>query len=147
MKRLSIYLAFVLFTGLAAKAQKSEVYVDDGNAIHGFDAVAFFTEHKPVKGTASFAYVYKGANWLFSSQQNLEAFKRMPDSYAPQYGGYCAYGAAQGHKAPTEADTWSIVNGKLYFNYNSSVKKKWVEDQAAMIMKANANWPGIKDKE
>jgi YHS domain-containing protein len=99
-----------------------------------------------VMGADSLSYDWKGAHWLFSSTQNRDAFKKAPERYAPQYGGYCAYGTAEGHKAPTQTDTWTIVNDKLYFNYNSNVKKSWVKNQQALIEKADQNWPALKDK-
>jgi hypothetical protein len=55
-----------------------------------------------------------------------------PETYVPQYGGYCAYGVSEGHKSPTEIDTWTI-NDKLYFNYNSNVKKKWEVDVSVVL--------------
>ena len=76
----------------------------------------------------------------------MESFKKSPEKYAPQYGGYCAYGTAGGHKAPTQTETWTIVDGKLYFNYNEKVKESWNKEQAKLIEKANTQWPLIKDK-
>src|SRR6187402_2177812 len=143
----TILLAMLAFSFiLHAHAQKSEVYVVDGRAIKGYDPVAFITESKAVKGQDSLLYRWKDANWLFSSRKNLALFKANPDTYAPQYGGYCAYGTAMGHKAPTETDTWTVVDGKLYFNYNGKVKEMWVKDQPGFIQKADQQWPVIKDK-
>ena len=92
-------------------------------------------------------YNWQGVNWFFASQSDLDSFKVNPEKYAPQYGGYCAYGTAEGHKAPTETDTWTIVDGKLYFNFNKKVKQYWLKDQSSLIKKADAQWPGLKDKE
>lgn len=145
MKRI-ILIAFIAFLGIAqAKAQKSEIFAPGGKAIKGYDPVAFFTESKPVKGADSLSYQWKQATWLFASRKNLEAFKSDPDKYAPQYGGYCAYGLSQGHKAPTQTDTWTVVNDKLYFNYNSKVKELWVKDQQSLIKVADEKWPALKD--
>ena len=132
---------------LNAHAQKSPVYIADGKAIKGYDPVAFFTKGKPVMGRAKLTTQWNGASWYFADQEDLDAFNAAPEKYAPQYGGYCAYGTAMGHKAPTEVETWSVIDGKLYFNYNQKVKQTWSKDQAAMIKKADENWPGIKDKE
>ncbi len=146
MKRIliSVVLSVII---VVTYGQRSEVFAPDGKAIKGYDPVAFFKASKAVPGADSLAYEYKGAKWLFSSRENLELFKASPDQYAPQFGGYCAYGTAEGHKAPTQTDTWSIVDGKLYFNYNQKVKSLWVKDQPALIEKANVNWPQIKDRE
>ncbi|PZR02443.1 MAG: YHS domain protein [Flavobacterium psychrophilum] len=144
MKFLSFTATLLLFAVMGVNAQKQEVFTTDGKAIRGYDAVAFFKESNPVKGFDSLAYVYKDVQWLFSSKENLEAFKGNPERYAPQYGGYCAYGTAEGHKAPTQAETWTIVNDKLYFNYNMKVKQLWMKDQGAMIEKADQQWPTVK---
>jgi hypothetical protein len=51
---------------------------------------------------------------------------------------------SEGHKAPTEPEAWTIVDGKLYLNYNKDVQKLWQKDQQACIKKANENWPSVK---
>lgn len=142
------FLVLVLhLSTVCAVAQKSEIYAPGGKAIDGYDPVAFFITAKPVKGVDSLAYTWKGSVWLFASRQDLRSFSANPEKYAPQYGGYCAYGAAQGHKASSEIDTWTVVNGKLYFNYNGHVKGLWIKDQQEMIRTADKQWPAIKDKD
>lgn len=142
--RLTILFLFSITT---AFAQKSAVYAPDGKAIKGYDPVAYFTESKPVQGDPKVSYNYQGANWYFASSTNRDAFKANPEKYAPQYGGYCAFGTSKGYKAPTEADAFTIVDDKLYLNYNTKVRTEWQKDQAGYIKKANANWPTIKDKD
>jgi YHS domain-containing protein len=144
-----LFLSFPIIFSASAQTQpqSKEIFVTNGKAINGYDPVAFFTVSKPIKGADSLSYNWGGTAWLFSSRANREAFKANPVKYAPQYGGYCAYGAAQGHKAPTEVDTWSIVNGKLYLNYNMKIKETWAKDQQALIVTADKKWPELKDKQ
>lgn len=137
----------MLISATTVHAQKAEIFQKGGAAIRGFDAVAFFTESKPVMGEVEISYEWKGALWLFSSSVNMEKFKSDPEKYAPQYGGYCAFGMADGHKAPTETDTWTIIDNKLYFNYNKKVKEMWWKDTKGFIEKANTNWPELKNKD
>jgi YHS domain-containing protein len=144
MKQIVICLILVLLMACGRSNQHSEIFAPGGKAIKGYDAVAFFVAGKPVAGNDSWSYSWKGAEWLFSSKENLESFSSDPEKYAPQYGGYCAYGTANGHKAPTETDTWTIVDNKLYFNYSSKVKEMWLKDQKALIEKADKNWPSVK---
>ncbi len=147
MKKIILFL-LISFAGISNSiAQQAEIFSKDGKAIRGFDPVAFFTLGKAEKGSEAFTYNWKNTTWLFSSKENLDAFKNDPEKYSPQYGGYCAYGTSDGHKAPTETDTWTIVNGKLYFNYNQKVKSLWTKNQEALIIKADGIWPGIKNKE
>lgn len=137
----------LLTAQIFAQSLKPEVFSSTKGAINGYDPVAYFTNGKPVKGDSHFSLKWKEATWYFSSQMNLESFKNDPEKYAPQFGGYCAYGLSQGHKAPTEPDAFTIVDGKLYLNYNKDVKKKWLGDQSNYIMQANHNWPELKNKD
>ena len=125
---------------------KSEVFTTKAGAINGYDPVAYFSAGKAVKGNPKFTFNWNDANWYFSSDANLKAFKANPEKYAPQYGGYCAYGLSFGHKASTEPEQFSVVNGKLYLNHDKDVKMKWVGDQRNCINKANSQWQDIKDK-
>lgn len=129
---------------VACGSKPAEVYLLEGKAANGYDVVAYFEESRPVAGSDEFATSWNDATWLFSSEQNLERFKREPDKFAPQYGGYCAFGTADGHKAPTQPDAWTIVGGKLYLNYNKEVKTEWLKDTTGYIRRANQNWPQVK---
>lgn len=115
--------------------------------IKGYDPVAYFTTGKPVKGIKDFEYKWMGGTYRFSSKENLALFKKAPEKYAPQYGGYCAYAVSQGHTAPVDPEAWEIVNGKLYLNYSKSVQKKWREKRDEYIAAADKNWPELKAKE
>ncbi|HEX6295282.1 MAG TPA: YHS domain-containing (seleno)protein [Burkholderiales bacterium] len=127
----------------AAAAQKAEVFSDGGAAIRGYDPVAYFTEGKPVQGKPEFTHQWKGATWRFASAANRDRFAAAPEQYAPQYGGYCAYGVASGYAVKTEPDAWSVVDGKLYLNYDRNVQASWVKDIPGYIRKADANWPAV----
>ncbi len=146
MKRIIILIAFAFIT-LQVSAQKAEVFSTSDGAIKGYDPVAYFLSGKPVKGDSKFTFHWNDADWHFSSQKNLDAFKATPEKYAPQFGGYCAYGVSDNHKAPTDTNAWTIVDDKLYFNYNADVKVLWSKDQSARIKKANELWPAIKNIE
>ena len=145
MKILAVLLALSFIACNASTKQNQEVFQPNGKAIRGFDPVAFHTDKKPVVGNEAYSYKWKDAEWLFATQANLDSFKRAPEKYAPQYGGYCAFGTAEGHKAPTETDTWTVIDGKLYFNYNQEVKSMWSKDTKGYIEKADKNWPQIRN--
>ena len=113
------------------------------HALGGYDTVAYFTEGKPVKGSKDFSTEYKGVQWLFSSQANLDLFLADPDHYRPQYGGYCAWATANGYEAPGSPKAWKIVDDKLYLNYNLDVQKKWFADIPGFIAQADENWPTL----
>jgi len=112
-------------------------------AIHGYDPVAYFTDGKPVEGKSEFAFEWMGAKWLFATAAHRDAFKAAPEKYAPKYGGYCAYAVSQGHVADIDPSAWSIVDGKLYLNYDKDIQKKWQADVPGYIKKADKNWPDV----
>jgi YHS domain-containing protein len=99
-----------------------------------------------VRGSREFTHQWKGATWRFASAENRERFAAAPEKYAPQYGGYCAYGVASGYAVKIEPDAWRVVDGKLYLNYDKSVQATWTSDIPGHIRKADANWPGVLAK-
>ena len=99
-----------------------------------------------MQGKPEFTARHEGATYRFGSAANRDDFLAGPAKYAPQYGGYCAYGMASGYKAPIEPDAWTIVDGKLYLNYNQSVRDRWSSDIPGFIRKADANWPSVRSK-
>ena len=142
MKKILAYFMLITFVsvGCGEKNSALEVFKTDDGAINGYDPVSYHHE-KPVKGTEEHSYQWKDATWYFANEENLSLFKADPERYAPQYGGYCAYGMAEGHKAPTQPDAWTIVGDKLYFNYNKEVLTIWRENRDEFIKKPEDNWP------
>jgi YHS domain-containing protein len=115
-------------------------------AINGYDTVAYFTAGKPVKGQDSLSYEWMGAKWKFSTQANLELFRANPEKYAPQYGGYCAYGVAQDSLVKVEPDQFTVREGKLYLNYDTEVQAKWKKDPDGFIRAADAKFQTLLKK-
>jgi YHS domain-containing protein len=143
LRGLLVMLAAVAGSAAAAAA----VNIDGGGvAVGGYDVVAYFVHGLPQRGQSEFSAAHDGATYRFASAANLAAFRADPDRYVPQYGGYCAYGAARGYKAPVDPTAWRIVEGKLYLNYNHEVQKQWLVDPTDQIRKADAQWPRIRDK-
>lgn len=128
-------------------AQKAEVFTTPSGAVRGYDVVAYFNQNKAIKGLEANRYSWHNADWHFATKENLEAFRKDPEKYAPQYGGYCAYGLSEGYKAPTDPQAFTIIDDKLYLNYNVKTREAWSKQSEARIEKADTNWPMIKDKE
>ena len=146
MKKLS---ALLLGLGLAlsASAQTKTLHnLDKGVAIQGYDPVAFFIDHKPVKGEVAFTSKYNGAVYEFASQAHKDLFDKEPAKYEPAFGGYCAYGVSRDKLVSIDVDAFQIVDGKLLLQYSKSVRDKFNADQKGTLMKANQNWPGLVDK-
>lgn len=126
-----------------AFAAAPAIYAENGIAIDGSDAVAYFDGNGPVAGDAAFALTWQGAEWRFSSAENLAKFEADPESYAPQYGGYCAYAVSKDYTASTDPSAWSLHEGKLYLNYSRPVRLIWSRDIPGNIALADGNWPDV----
>ncbi len=136
-------IALTLLSLCLSRAWAGEFYEVDGFALGGYDPVAYFETARPTKGLAALGHQYRGSTFLFSSQENRHKFVAAPEKYAPQFGGFCALGTANGYKVKTEPDAFKVVDGKLYFNYNRKVLEMWTQDQAGYIRRANENWPEV----
>lgn len=142
-------------TGAFARAP--EIFMDDGgvfgkawtHALGGYDTVAYHSlapDAEPVPGDESYQAMYKGVSWIFSSQDNLDAFQSDPDRYRPQYGGYCAWAMARNKLAKGDPAVWLVRDGKLYLNVSARIKRQWLKNIERDIARADANWPGILDR-
>ncbi|OEF30026.1 YHS domain-containing (seleno)protein [Vibrio rumoiensis] len=143
---LTLLLATQALFSTQALAASDPIYTGyfSSKALEGYDSVAYFTEGKPVKGNKAFKTTYQGADWLFSSQEHLDLFTGDPEKYAPQYGGYCAWAlGSEKQLAPGDPLQWTVYNGKLYVNYDKSVKEKWLPNKDTFIKSADAQWPAI----
>ncbi len=115
-------------------------------AIHGYDVVAYFSEGQARVGKAAHTAVHDGAAYRFVSEANQKEFEKNPQRYAPQFGGFCAFGVSVGAKFDGDPTLWRIVNNKLYFNLNPDIQAMWVKDIPGNIAKAEQNWQRIRDK-
>lgn len=166
MKTLSIlFIAFALiqFSPVAAVptgspeqdrqpnpvVRRQQFNLDNGVALQGYDAVAYFTQNKAnpgraVKGSATNAFTYKNVTYHFSSPANLKAFQENPEKYEPQYGGWCAYAmGAAGEKVEVDPETFKIKDGKLFLFYHTFINNtltKWNKDEPRLHKKADASW-------
>ena len=138
------HIAILFLAGATPlRADAPIFYAAEGVAINGYDPVAYFTDGVPVKGKADFAVMWKGAIWQFANLQHREAFEAGPRSFAPQYGGYCAYAMSLGYRASTAPEAWRIVEGKLYLIHTPAVHQLWARDIGGNIARADVNWPEV----
>ncbi len=112
-------------------------------AVNGYDTVAFFTDSKAVNGSPFITAEHEGAIYYFASEEHKNLFVANPSKYTPQFGGYCAFGVAIEKLLPVDISTWQVRNGKLYLNLNPDILKKFNEELAGNVAKADQNWPTL----
>lgn len=130
-----------------AESSINAVNADESRlAIKGYDPVAYFTDAKPVLGSSQFTAEHLGATYYFSSAPHQSLFEGDPNKYAPQYGGYCAFGVSKEYKFDIDPEAWAVVDDKLYLNLNKKVQDRWVPNKQQLIVEANTIWMQIVDK-
>lgn len=131
---------------LAAQAAGPVNVNAQGLAVQGYDPVAYFVVGKPVKGSPEFSAAWNGATYWFANAAHLQTFQTDPARFEPQYGGYCAFGVAQGAKPDIDPQAFAVVDGKLYLNLSPGIQKRWQADIPGHIRKASQNWLTLKDQ-
>jgi hypothetical protein len=135
-----------LLTLLAAGPKPPINTQSENLALRGYDAVAYFTDGRPVRGLPQFETSWNGARWRFASLAHRDMFKNKPEQYAPQFGGYCAWAVSHGYTADGDPEAWRIVDGKLYLNYSKRVQRKWEANIPEYIRQGEASWPAVLNK-
>jgi len=113
---------------------------------HGVDPVAFIEIGNRIDGTAKYTAVHDGVAYYFSSQENMNAFRRSPAKYAPAYGGFCTFGVSVGKKFDGDPQFADVRNGKLYVFLNEEIFRMYQKDKDGAIAKAGKNWMKIQHK-
>ena len=114
-----------------------------GTAFAGYDPVSYFQD-APAQGKAKFYHLWEGTLWMFSTEENREAFKSDPTAYAPQFDAYCAWAASQGYKRPGDPNVTQLFDGKLYTFVHEGARDKWRANIAQHIADGEANWEQIE---
>jgi YHS domain-containing protein len=108
-------------------------------SLKGHDPVSYFTDGRPVKGSAGINYDFDETRYLFSSQKNRERFASSPERYTPQFAGLCATGMSMGMKAEADPSVFKIIDGKLYV-FSSTQARDKVEKDPSLLAKSQQNW-------
>jgi YHS domain-containing protein len=108
--------------------------------LQGADVVAYFTEGAYRAGSAEHQSTHEGVNFWFASAAHKALFDQAPQRYLPQYGGYCANGIAYGIPWGGDADTWKIIDGKLYIFGGQASKDGWELDEKTNLALAEKYW-------
>ena len=97
-------------------------------AVSGYDPVAFFTDAKPVNGSPFITAECRGATYFFATEEHKKLFKVSPNKYAPQFGGYCAFGVANSKLFPVDVGTLAGARREAISNsesrYSETVQRR-----------------------
>lgn len=127
----------------AAAEGQSYFYAPDGIALSGYDAVSYFKQGRAVPGTPENSLMWRGVTWFFATPESEMSFEMDPHAYAPQFGGYCAYGVAEGTAASGAPDAFVIFQGRLYLMHTVDMVSKVQSEMPEIVKEAQGKWPAV----
>jgi YHS domain-containing protein len=113
---------------------------DDRVMLKGADVVAYFTQGRYVQGSPQHQSRYEDVTFRFASAEHKALFDAAPQKYLPQYGGYCTNGIAYAIPWGGDADTWRIIEGKLYIFGGQASKDAFELDVPGNLKLAEQYW-------
>jgi YHS domain-containing protein len=128
----------------ATYALAGDFFEEKGVALDSYDALSYFASApEPIPGVKELTYDYKGSKFYFITSSHLHAFASDPERYAPQFGGFDAYGVSQGRKVGGHPRVFAVVDGKLYMFSDTESRKTWKKDVAGNVARASEQWSEV----
>jgi len=115
---------------------------DDRLMLKGADVVSYFVEGRYAQGTPELKSTHEGVTFRFSKPEHKALFDKEPTKYLPQFGGYCANGIAYAIPWGGDADTWRMIDGKLYIFGGKASQDAFELDVPANLALAHKYWAG-----
>jgi len=147
----AIYAVVAILIGMTSetstRAATTERVVTDrltGLAIYGFDPVAYFTEHEPRQGSATYELSWAGATWRFLNEGNRDAFMQDPETYEPRFGGYDPVAVGAGLPAAGHPSVWAVHQQRLYVFHSERNRDDFLADPSQVLDRAETQWPAVK---
>lgn len=148
---LTVLLSFFSLFSAHAFSAENTFNIEDGIALQGYDAVAYFSERETkgaMKGSEEYSAQHNNATYYFINSENRDRFMQHPESFLPEYGGWCAYAMLEGDIVNIDPESFKIVEGKLFLFYDGfwgDTLKKWddlIEEQpeSELITIADRHW-------
>jgi YHS domain-containing protein len=137
---------FQLFT-LELQASAPRFYTSnlDHVMLNGYDVLSYYTNQRPLKGSPEYQIEYQGTKWYFVNKINMNKFKRNPEMYIPEFGGYSVWAIAHGKLIGGDPEIWKLVEGGLYLFCSERTRTKWMQERELINRLARDNWPAILD--
>lgn len=120
-------------------------------ALDGYDPVSYFSKKGPTKGNADLSVQYQGITYCFSDEKSRDIFRKRPEKYIPQFGGWCAFlmsrtvefDRSPPARIPSDPSNFSVIDGKLFLFATANgtdLQELWGKDAENRIERASKFW-------
>ena len=117
-----------------------EIAPDARVMLKGADVVAYFSDGRHEQGLPQFKSTYESVTFHFANAERKARFDQSPAAFLPQFGGYCADGLVYAIPWGGDADTWKMIDGKLYIFGGQGSKDAFELDEATNVALAQKYW-------
>jgi YHS domain-containing protein len=124
--------------------------IDNSNiALQGYSPVSYADLGLAQKGVKELKSEHEKVVYYFTSAEQKAAFDKAPESYLPQYGGFCAFGMYAGAKFRPDPNKFINKDGKYFLYLNNlelDAKHLWLNenDHSKLVKIANTNWKKLR---
>ena len=108
--------------------------------LFGYDVVNYFTDNAHRAGDPAIKSVYKGVTFRFATAEHKKMFDMAPEKFIPQFGGYCTNGIVYGIPWGGNANSWAMIDGKVYIFGGQGAKDAFLLDPKGNMALANKYW-------
>lgn len=144
LKRAAAALVLLAASALSTVAVGEPAAATGGLRLGGYDPVAYFADGASRQGVPEHAAAYEGAVYYFATRDHRRMFLQSPETYAPQYDGWCSYGVRVGQKFEADPTVWRIVDGRLFVQLDPGTRAVWMLDERRNISVADKVWPQLR---
>ena len=138
------FASIAILSLTATYALAGDFYEEKGVALNSYDALSYFASNPdPIPGVKDLSFDYKGSKFYFITPTHLHTFASDPERYAPQFGGFDAYGVSQGRKVGAHPRVYAVVDGKLYMFSDVESRRNWKKDVSGNVARASEQWSEV----
>lgn len=120
---------------------------EDGVALSGVSPVGIINRQQVLMGNPSIVYDWEGVKFYLLDEDEVRMMETSPESYAPKYGGWCAWEASQGNQVPGYPTIWDISFGRLVVFSSEQARAQWNEEarmgRRALMDRAQQWWDSV----
>ena len=91
-------------------------------------------------GSPSISWTWQGAEWHFSSIENMGLFQADSQRYAPRVGGHCTSAVSVGTTASADPKVWHIRDQKLYMFFDEGPTAEFLAFSDAEVAAVEKSW-------
>jgi YHS domain-containing protein len=138
--RLMLLAALLLTLAGCASHNTVSDGADSRLMLKGHDPVSYFKLDKPAPGNPAIKAEHEGVTYRFMSEENRTLFVKSPDTYKPQYNGFCSNGMVYAIPLGGNHDTYKIIDGRLFMFGGENSKKYFEMDQQRNLGLSDNYW-------